>query len=178
LRSEDERLVNVIFLASCILNPYYKVRESIRDEKIRNLKKFVNTLLERKIGIIQVPCPETIFLGIGRKPASRDFYDTPEFRELCKEIAEWVVKRVHELEEGGIHILGLVGVEGSPSCGVRWTHRGRGKGERARGAGVFIEELRAILRRDNIPLEIFGLPETEKYGDLASFINIILEEVY
>ena len=169
---------NVIFLASCILNPYYKVRESIKDEKIRNLRKFVETLLERKVGIIQVPCPETIFLGINRKPASRDSYDTPKFRELCKEIAGWVVKRIHELEEGGIHIIGFVGVEGSPSCGVRWTHKGEGKGERARGAGVFIEELRAMLRRDDIPLEIFGLPETEKYGDLASFINIILEEVY
>lgn len=115
-------------------------------------------LLESGSGIVQLPCPESGFLGMKRWAASYEQYDTPAYRRHCRSVLEPVIDQLEAFADAGYAIEGVLGVRGSPSCAVNETSRGFEGGlitgarrsHDAEGPGVFIEELRALLRERGI----------------------------
>ncbi|HBN96395.1 MAG TPA: hypothetical protein DDZ66_08835, partial [Firmicutes bacterium] len=83
-------------------------------------------------------------------------------------------------------VLGIIGIDGSPSCGVSYTCRGEWGGELGgrsdlqgiistvrlvESAGVFIEVLQQLLVEAEIDLPLIGLfaPERERVLSILDF---------
>lgn len=112
-----------------------------------------------------------MYKGLDRKPASKSTYDNPEFRKICQEMADQVVKLVKEYEQNGIEVIAYLGVEGSPSCGVEWTHFKADEPEK--GNGVFTEALCEATANAGVKVEVIGLPEDRKYGNIEELLSKI-----
>lgn len=172
-----ERSNRVAVVAHCLLNVNTKVHGLAcypgSHERIREL-------LDRGCGITQLPCPEFTYLGARRWGMTKEQYDTTGYRRHCRALATGVVEQLIEHRADGTDILEIVGVDGSPSCGVFRTCTGYGGGEIdrlqtkpeatvERGSGVFFEELMTLLSArglQDVPLS--AVPETGgQAGQLA-----------
>lgn len=160
----------IILVSHCILNPYSKAQGVLNEKKLEASRKVSETLLKDfEIGIIQLPCPELLYKGLDRKPASRSSYENPEFRKICLDMADQVVKLVREYEQNGIEVIAYLGVEGSPSCGVEWTHFKVDEPEK--GKGIFTEALCKAIANAGVKVGVIGLPEDRKYGDIEELLS-------
>lgn len=132
----------------CLLNPHSRVEGLAR---CPGAHPVVSALNERDFGVIQLPCPELAVDGLDRPPRAIEDYDTVEYRAMCSELAEEISRSVALYERKGVRVVALMGVEGSPSCGVSITNTkvgAEGTGAisvRGPGSGVFIQELRDRL---------------------------------
>ena len=107
-------------------------------------------------------CPEFSLYGNPRPPRSKDDYDTPGFKERCREIAERACDLMEHCLEGGgapeIRIVAVVGVENSPSCGVSMVSRTVGGESVSRpGQGHLMEALEAGMRRRGLFTPLIGV---------------------
>lgn len=151
------------------------------NSKVRGLAKFpeitkelVKVLLEKDVGIIQMTCPEFTLLGEARWGQCVDQYNNPYFRRHCREISEPIADQVEEYLANQYQVCGVIGIDGSPSCGVNLTCRGDWGGEMSanpnlqkqletlqmvKEPGALIRELQKILRDRGIKLPFLGFPE-------------------
>ena len=116
----------IVFVAHCLLNTASKVdlydKEEIEsEEKLR--REFLSKAIEKGIQIIQLPCPEFTLYGTCRWGHVSNQFDNPFFRNHCKKILEPIFEQLDEYLEHKekFEILGIVGIDGSPSCGVDYT---------------------------------------------------------
>jgi predicted secreted protein len=110
--------------------------------------------------IRQMPCPELTFTGLNRFWAVREQLDTLAYRRHCRRIVGGVAGAVAAHINRGDEVV-LIGLEGSPSMGVRVTSSdpqrlGRpewpdGAPELTSGRGILIEELLAELAERGLP---------------------------
>ncbi len=135
----------IIYTAHCILNQNAVVRDWERARGAFN--NILKVLLEQNISVIQLPCPEFIFLGKNRSPRTKKEYDVPGYRNICNKLAREIVKQMEEYINNNYQIVGLLGIEGSPTCDSL------GK------KGIFMEELFALINSRNIYLDSFDIPE-------------------
>jgi len=120
----------------------------------------VEQLQEHGWEMVQMPCPELTFTGLNRFWAVREQYETLAYRRHCRRIVKGVAAAVEAHVARGDEIV-LVGLEGSPSMGVRITssdpeRAGRptwpdGSPELTAGRGILIEELMAELAKRGLP---------------------------
>jgi len=147
---EDSRSKKIALVAHCILNQNAKVGGLARYPAA--VRDVVDLLLDHDYGIIQMPCPEMCSAGLRRWWHVREQYSAPPFRRVFQRLAGSVIDQVEEyLREG--YLCVLVGIDGSPSCGVtvtgsdpRWggcpNVRWENQEERlVPGQGVFVEAL-------------------------------------
>jgi predicted secreted protein len=133
--------------------------------------------------LAQMPCPELAFTGLNRFWAVREQYDTLAFRRHCRRIAEAVAGAVSAHLERGDEVV-LVGVDGSPSMGVRVTSSDPVRGGRPEwpeeatdlhpGRGILIEELLAALAQrgataPRLTAVTYVLPEHEPEAERAQY---------
>ena len=119
---------------------------------------------------VQLPCPEALYLGLERWAVTRNQLDVPQFRRFCRALIEDYVDLLQMLAREGAS-LRIVGVAGSPSCGVATTSSGY-TGGRVRecehahvsGRGVFMEELLAELERRGVPFQVEEVGKKEGTG--------------
>jgi len=126
----DKRGKRLALVAHCILNQNSRVFGLA--EEVGIIREVLEVFMRNNFGVIQMPCPELAYAGLSRAPKTREQYDNLEFRSLCKKIAEELTKQVSEYARHGIMLKVVVGVDNSPSCGVK-------------NNGIFIEELRLAL---------------------------------
>lgn len=136
LLQSDSRNGKIVLLAYCILNQNARVQGLAYYEGMIN--EVVNVLQKHRVGIIQMPCPETIYLGLRRPPLTREQYDTPMYRRHCKRIAQSLVNQIQEYVENGFRVLAVLGVEDSPTCDTT--------------NGILMEELKNPLGKRNISI--------------------------
>jgi predicted secreted protein len=132
----DTRGGRVVFLSHCLLNQ--NVRYLGGAGRAGGVDEVVNHYLARGIGICQLPCPEQRAwggvlkrrmlwaYGAGgtlRAPIARlllrpfTWYTRRAYTRLAQNIARDIL----DYRRSGIDVAGLVGVGGSPSCGVHTT---------------------------------------------------------
>ncbi|MGQ9479279.1 MAG: hypothetical protein ACUVQ0_04550 [Thermoproteota archaeon] len=161
----------ILLISHCILNPYSKAQGTLTREKVEASRRALESLLsDYETGIVQLSCPEMVYKGLLRKPASREAYDNPEFRKVCKDIACKILQNVKDYEKKGVSVPAYIGIEGSPSCGVNWTHLNN---KVVRGCGVFTELLVKTFEDAGIRIITLGLPEKEEYGRLEDLLKTI-----
>jgi predicted secreted protein len=110
--------------------------------------------------LAQMPCPELTFTGLNRFWAVREQYETLAYRRHCRRIVGAVAGAVCAHIERGDEVV-LVGLEGSPTMGVRVTSSDPARGGRPEwpdgapeltpGRGILIEELLAELADRGVP---------------------------
>jgi predicted secreted protein len=157
---EDKRSKKVAVVAHCLLNQNAKVNGFAFFPDM--IKPLVDILHKNNFGVIQLPCPETTFSGTRRWWYVREQYDTPGYRTHCRRILETIVSQIVEYQKEGYKVV-IIGLDGSPSCGVRWSGTSKTWGgppaipkeemtnyPLTKEPGIFIEELVAMIKEAGI----------------------------
>ncbi len=139
-----DRSKKVILVSHCILNQNTVVYPLARAEGA--YRDIVTELMNKGIGIHQLPCPEYMYLGLKREPMTKQQYETEDFRRLNKGIASDAVGIIKEYINSGYNVLGVIGINESPTCSIN--------GEK----GIFMEELLCSLSEEDIKLRLIDVP--------------------
>ncbi len=164
---KDKRSGKIILVAHCILNQNSRVFGLARFPGMIN--EIINVLKERNVGILQMPCPELLFAGLNRWSRTKEQYDTPIFRRYCRKLAITLVDQIEEYLKNEIKILAILGIDGSPTCGVNETSKGFKGGDlekisipevtHVKGLGIFMEELQRELKKRSLNIYFFGIKD-------------------
>lgn len=174
----------ILVVPHCILNTAAKVisynQEEINTEST-NREELLNYVRKNNIQLLQLPCPEFILYGSKRWGHVKDQFNHPFFRKQVRIMLEPIIMQLKEYTSYPEHfqLLGIIAIDGSPSCGYYKTCRGDWGGELAgcpdlhknineismsNEPGVFMEELVSFLEKENLYIPI---------TDLSSFVSII-----
>lgn len=132
----DERSKQVVFVAHCLLNENTRYlggafRKGCVDEVLDEIRG-------RGIGIVQMKCPEQkawggvlkryLWLGLGTRETilfKLKGIILPVFiwytERVCKKIAKEIASEIGDYIDSGFEVVGVIGVDGSPACGVDMT---------------------------------------------------------
>jgi len=190
---KDERSRRIIFVAHCILNENTRYlggafRRGCIDEIVDEIQK-------RGIGMVQMKCPEQKVWGgvlkesmwkpVGSKNTFRYRLTKVFFplfiwntKRAYRQIAKEVIEEITDYRESGFEVVGIMGIAGSPSCGVNMTldmkksieflantelekldrEKINGPGNKElliNGEGFFIKALKNELRKKNIKIRFY-----------------------
>lgn len=162
----------VAFIAHCLFNQNAKVCDGALYRG--QVNPVVDALRSRGYQLQQLPCPELAFAGVRRWWAVYEQYDTPAYRAHCRRLAQAIAPLIETSLRRGDEVI-LIGLDGSPSTGVRFTSSQPDWGGRPNRPnddwtivprpGVWIEELQAELSRRGLP----PLPATGWALDMGRF---------
>lgn len=164
LHLEDSRSKKIVFAANCLLNTNNKVKELARYGGF--CKEVLDVLASYDVGIQQMDCPETLYLGIQRWYCTKNLYDNVGFRRFCREISERTVDYMESYKQAGFKTVAFLVCNGSPTCGYDLTSYDENWGGNANkaleygdalvpGMGVLIEELHKAIRVRGLELPPF-----------------------
>lgn len=178
---DDTRSKKLIIVAHCILN-----QNSISDgtaDYPGQFTELVDMIMPHQIGFIQLPCPELTCLGLDRKDRQgvtrpllqentriRALMSREANVELLRQKAEEIVTEVQEYASHGFEILGLIGVNRSPSCGVETTTK---CDTEVSGAGVFMELISDACRRKGQTIRMIGVKTSEREASMKKLRQLI-----
>lgn len=158
----DRRSMKVVWIPHCELNQNARVAGAA--EVPAAVAGLVRGLMERGIGIVQLPCPELIVLGLDREHFQiRSGLDSRPARRVLRRLARQVVYQIEQYRQCGVRVLGVFGKNGSPACGVEMTW----KDEYGPGTGAFIEELQALFAERGLDVPVTGLVDRDPDAALA-----------
>lgn len=164
-----KRNKRIVIVAHCILNVNSKVIGLAQYSGA--VKNLVTNYINEGIGIIQLPCPELTYLGLERWGMTKNQYDNPSYRKHCTDLVIPYVEQIIQYKKSGYVIEGIVGIDGSPSCGVDLTCSGYKGGmiedgahqsHYINGSGIMMEELRKLLDINDVSLEIIAISEKDE----------------
>ncbi len=191
-RLADARSKRVMFVSHCILNENARYFGGAFSPAV--VPYLLEELIAAGCGIVQLPCPEQrawggilkpfLWQGVGiqgrliysfRKVLFRIFMW--HSRRVFRKMAWEVVRQVKDYARAGYMVVGLLGIGGSPTCGVFHTLNLTNFEKLARlkietlnreefneilygqfycsGQGVFIQELERLLKQHQIKLLLF-----------------------
>jgi predicted secreted protein len=136
VRLPDQRSGKVVFLSHCLLNE--NTRYFGGAGRPGSLTEIVRPCLDQGVGIVQLPCPEEHAWGGVTKRWLLAFYGAElslmfrlravllplmlfYTRRVYRRLARQVANQVHDYAVSGFRVLGIIGVDASPSCGVQTT---------------------------------------------------------
>lgn len=167
----DGRSKRVVFLAHCLLN-----QNSISDGTAvypAAFKEVVELFINAEVGIVQLPCPELCCLGLDRgneNGADENVLkeNTRIRREMQKEnknkklqhLVDYVMQQILEYNKYGFEIIGIVGANRSPNCGVDTTSDYNAE---IKGKGLFMSELSGCLTKACLSIPMIGLKGTDNF---------------
>jgi uncharacterized protein YbbK (DUF523 family) len=192
----DERGKKVVFLSHCLLNENTRYLGGACERGAA--PTVVRECLDRGYGIVQMPCPEQqAWGGVYKRHLLRYFGSEGTLlyrmrnlvlpillwytRVVYRRLARQVVRQIADYTSSGFEVVGIVGVNGSPSCGTAQTMNFRQSLQLVAtltpvasrndmnaivlrslipGRGLFVEALQRELqrRRLSVPLFAFDLP--------------------
>ncbi len=115
----------------------------------------IEPLIREGAGLVQLPCPETCYLGMNRWGMTKEQYDHRAFRDFCKMLLHPIMLQISAFVEKGYSISGVAGMDGSPNCGITKTCFGYQGGEIcSNGGNDFKSDLKMVSGRGNF-MEIF-----------------------
>ena len=131
-RLGDARAKRVVFLSHCILNENTRYLGGAgRGGCVREI---VEQCLAADIGMVQMPCPEQLAWGGVSKRLLLRAYGAkgtllyrfrrillPSILAFTRFVYRRTAKQIEDYLDSGYTVVGVVGVDGSPSCGVRKT---------------------------------------------------------
>jgi len=178
---DDARGKRIAFLSHCVLNQNARIATcAFTPATVPGVVEF---FIERGIGMIQGPCPEFEILGLGRRGqtaekmfggyehADGEIYDqlsVPDNRRQLTAFAESLVSKAQRYLEHDFEIVAILGVGGSPACGVNVTYY-----EQLRpGKGAYIEEVEAALDRAGLSIPLVEVNDLKPEETIAQLEGI------
>ena len=172
---QDRRSQKIVVVTHCILNQNARVFGIASHPGM--IPEIVEVLKAHNVGVVQMPCPELTYEGLNRWSHTKEQYATPMFRRHCQQIATSITDQIQEYLKNGFKVYAILGVDGSPTCGVNRTSMGfrggdvgkatRLKGRLVEGSGVFMEELRAELEKKRVSILMRGVRDERLKEDVA-----------
>lgn len=176
----DGRSKKVVFIAHCLLN-----QNSISDGTAvypAACKTVIKFFLDSDIGIVQMPCPEFRCLGLDRGnvhgadcPVTientrirKEMYKTAP-NVLLTDLVSQVMQQILEYHKYGFEIIGIIGANRSPNCGVDTTSDNNME---ITGKGLFFEALSEQLKKEHLSIPMIGLKNTD---DIVAKIKTLFE---
>jgi predicted secreted protein len=195
----DARGGRVVFLSHCLLNQNTRYLGGAFCPGV--VTAAVDPYLSDGVGIIQMACPEQRVWGGVLKRRFLWLIDHPRVSVLIGRLARLVngiirlryrrieaevIRNVEDCVENGFQVVGVVGVAGSPSCGVhatldlgralraigscpksgptaRWINRSVVAASTVSGRGLFIKSLGDVMRQRAIRVPLgevkLGVPD-------------------
>lgn len=114
----DKRSRKVALVANCIINQNAKVDEYALYPAM--VPGFASLLEKYGFGIEQMPCPEMYTAGIRRWWQVSEQYSTTGYIRNFTFLANIVLDLVEDYIRNNFKVV-LIGVDGSPTCGVNYT---------------------------------------------------------
>lgn len=184
----DKRSGKIVVVSHCLLNVHsleegLAVYPGLEEDLFR-------ILIEKGVGILQIPCPEMEVSGIHRKPLPKESYEHSLIREKYKQLADSISKQLVMFRKKNYEIVAVLGAEVSPTCGIglvgKWkdpVKKGRFPDdvEFVEGMGVFMEEFKDSLETSGIHPHWIGIPgkslrarAPQSFGEILLKIKSIL----
>jgi predicted secreted protein len=178
----DSRSRKVILVAHCILNQNAKIDRCAHYPGA--MREVTQKLLDAGIGIIQMPCPELCTLGLDRG-VDKTAHTTIESEDdrvallmneaqalaFCEKAAADLVQQIGQYQRNGFQVLGILGINGSPTCGVefRWAN-----GVEEPGPGVLIRALAAECQKRNISMHMRGVKASQPEAGMIVINDLLV----
>jgi predicted secreted protein len=177
----DARSKKVILVAHCILNQNAKIDRCARYPGA--MREITQALLDAGIGIIQMPCPELLALGLDREVV-KDKETTIGSEDdrvgelmkkvlpktMCQKISQDLVYQIKQYQQNGFSVVGILGVNGSPTCGVE---TGWEKGQETANSGVFIKELKEKCIDQGVNISVRGIKAQDPQTALKTLKELL-----
>lgn len=184
---------NIVIVSHCILNNHSKIKryDNITREIDISTRKFIEFLLDEEIGIVQMPCPESHCYGLNRWGHTKNQFNHPHYRSECRELFHPILNQLINYENTGYNVLAIIGMYGSPTCGVENTCIGDWGGEisanpnlrrmvneikKSKESGIFIEEIKEILDDNGLNIPILEYNRRHMDTLMRNIVNLKLEE--
>lgn len=153
----DKKYSEAIVVTFCLLDQFMRADGAKKYNKNLYIP-ILEWAINNNIAIIPLPCPEYLYEGINRKAAGIERYDTPNYNKHCKELAEKTVNLLNDHINKGIHIKAIIGINGSPSCGVEYCKKNTKKVKRP---GIYLSEI--MNQSIKLNLNFIGINLNNKY---------------
>jgi uncharacterized protein YbbK (DUF523 family) len=183
-RGEHRRSRKVAFVSHCLLNEHTRYLG-----RACCVREVADDLLDRDVGIVQMPCPEQRAWGGVLKRRKLRLYGSRAAawlagiaavysRIVFRRPARNVARQIADYVNAGVEIEGVIGVDGSPSCGVdRTVGLGRALRDMSLvkpssfsttdqnalvrrniepGRGIFVDELARQFRKLRLDIRFFA----------------------
>jgi predicted secreted protein len=177
----DKRGKKVVLVAHCVLNQNTKLDRCAQYSGA--IPEVVQLLLDKGIGIIQMPCPEMFRLGLDRQVAlstnpTIESEDTriaeimidKKSQEICERMADDALFQIEEYIKNDFEIIGLIGINGSPTCGIETTWADF---KEFKGYGAFIKVLYSKISINGIKLSMKGIKANDPISAVEA-VNILI----
>ncbi|MEF9940815.1 MAG: hypothetical protein RSA90_02845 [Lachnospiraceae bacterium] len=168
---------SILIVSHCFFNDSAKLRNpnSIEQAEERKQKRlFLKQQLDNGVELIQLPCPEFLLYGSNRWGHAASQFDTPYFRQAARDMLSPIVLQLEEYltYPNRFEIIGIIGIDGSPSCGIDFTYDGDWGGDFSQNAnlshtlhtlkkehkaGIFMDVLKEMLREKHLPIKFYSL---------------------
>ena len=154
----DGRSKRVVFLAHCLLN-----QNSISDGTAvypAAFKEVVELFINAEVGIVQLPCPELCCLGLDRGNENGADENVLKENTRIRHLVDYVMQQILEYNKYGFEIIGIVGANRSPNCGVDTTSDYNAE---IKGKGLFMSDLSGCLTKACLSIPMIGLKGTDNF---------------
>jgi nucleoside 2-deoxyribosyltransferase/predicted secreted protein len=136
-----------VLCSPCILNPALRAKGITKTSDLIIFGRTIERCKKFDIEMIPLPCPETVYLGADRKPGTfLERLNTAEFFHLLDDMVDEIQ---HIIELRGPPLC-IIGVDSSPTCGVRSTYYGSENTPppKKAGRGAFLKRFPNIRAMD------------------------------
>ena len=149
----------VVFVSNCLLNQNIRargVKNTYKEngKELNIIKPLVKLLAKYDVAIEQLPCVEIYYEGLYRKACGQDKYLNNKFLKICRRHVNETVFLIKEMKKNNFDIKAIIGVDGSPTCGVDRTSLGRGIFDKDKG--IFMKLLYKELKKNKINIPFIG----------------------
>lgn len=166
------RSKKILIVCHCILNVNSKIEPLAKTQGV--FTQAIDEAVKNGVGLFQLPCPELGYLGMNRFGMTKEQYDNSNFRKYCLEILEYPLAAIANFVKAGYEIVGIVGMDGSPNCGINYSCRGYTGGElcsndclarqvsqlqSVKESGVFIEIFLYKLKELGVTPKLYAVAE-------------------
>ena len=169
----------ILFVCHCFFNDAtklkYRPQQEQQDERAQK-RALLTKLLKQDVEFIQLPCPEFLIYGSNRWGHVSNQFDTPFFRAESRELLKPYLLQLEEYlhHPKRFEILGVMGINGSPSCGVSYTCIGDWGGElsshphldesiadcqKASSSGIFMQVFQEMIAEKQFDIPFFSIDE-------------------
>jgi nucleoside 2-deoxyribosyltransferase/predicted secreted protein len=141
-----------VLCCPCVLHPGLRAAGITKPSDLTLFANAVERCNKFGIGIVPLPCPESLYLGPDRKPGTYlERLNTPAFSDLMGRLEREVTDSIKQRGPP----LCILGVNSSPTCGVSSTWYGAVGDEspKREGRGVFLSRFPDIPALD---VAVFG----------------------
>lgn len=147
----------IALLSHCVLNSLCELPQA--SDAFR--KSIVDILLEKKINLVQLPCPELCYQALERVSIEPEAPAAAEYRLYCQELLRPLIHNLEEYRKQEIELVLILGIDTSPSCSVQ--------DPKAIMSGILMEELNklqiSVKNRIDMPVS----------GDGKAFLEALQE---